>query len=208
MSLRIELRHETARAPTRPAAASPSVRTAKYKPTPANGSAAATCLEAHEDLRARAFRKAGLTHVLDDADDLPRLRSHGIHARPQGRLAEKPAAGERSVDQHDPRLPGPIVLTEAASGDNRDPHGREKVVTDEPGVGSVGGKRSRRRPSRLRGVRGRAERCGPRADLDHGQRLGIAGGPHAWQRAQPLDEIVGQSSQLPVGPVAAMPPET
>ena len=90
--------------------------------------------DVEEHLRAGILVKAGLTHVIDDADDFPRRDTESIDRRADGMGSEDPTAGERVVDEQHLRLAALIPGSEASAAHHPDAHGIEIVVTDMPRI--------------------------------------------------------------------------
>jgi hypothetical protein len=84
--------------------------------------------EVDKDLRIRLPIQADVTHVSDDAHNLPRLRSAiagtevCVDLSTKGVRAQIAAARKRLIDKHHLRLSLPIVLDEPTPGDQTRPH--------------------------------------------------------------------------------------
>ena len=93
----------------------------------------------YEELRLRIERKAELTDVGDDADDLPGL----LEIADKHRLADwiavrEVASGQRFVDQHHTRPACTVTLDEATTGQHANPHCFEVVTAHETDVRQIG----------------------------------------------------------------------
>src|SRR5207247_10638194 len=86
------------------------------------------------DLRIRILIEIELSHVRDDANDLPRRATHRVHLAANRVLAEEAALRERLIDQHHLRTAGDVLLVEHPACDEAHAHHLQEVAADDAGV--------------------------------------------------------------------------